>query len=136
MFWFIVLLLLAGGGFYVYSKLREMERQIRAEQEREKELAQQQSVVATETTAPAAQQDASPMAATATVPAAASTAADTDEQKILAAVQRQPGIVQSELYALLPAMSKRQQQQLIKQLADDGKLKRKAHRSSYQLYPA
>ena len=36
MFWFIVLLLVAGAGFYFYQKLSTIEREIRAEQDAER----------------------------------------------------------------------------------------------------
>ena len=36
MFWFIVLLLFVGAGFYFYQKMMTIEREIRAEQEIEK----------------------------------------------------------------------------------------------------
>ena len=36
MFWFIILLLFVGAGFYFYQKMMAIEREIRAEQEIEK----------------------------------------------------------------------------------------------------
>lgn len=142
MLWFILLLIMLGGGFYGYYKLREIEGQIRAEQAREKEQAQRAqkretgegSATPKDQKGAATRQGMRGKNAGAVSPEPSSEAAG--ESAVLRAVQSQPGIVQSDLYAQFPAAGKKQLQQQIKQMADAGHIKRVSHRSSYRLYPA
>ena len=57
------------------------------------------------------------------------------EETILAEVTKQPGIKQTELYLFFAATNKKQLQQLIKEMADNGVLRREKQASSYLLYP-
>ena len=139
MFWFVLLLLLVGGGFYLYQKLVTIEREIRAEQAREK--ASQQASVAPAT---ASRDDAGRPDAEAQ-PGEQERQEDregpaqprgSDEAAILARVREQPGIVQVELYPLFASVDKKQMQKKIRQLADDGLLRRERQPGgSYRLYP-
>lgn len=141
MFWFIVVLLIAGAGFYFYQKMMEVEREIRAEQE-----AGQPSAEAAAPPAPVpepVQEEVSgsslvtpevdKMAAKA-VPV--SDASLSLEDEILAAVENLPGVKQTEIYDSFTDVSKKQLQLLLKELADSGKLKREKKGSGYLLYPA
>lgn len=140
MFWFVLLLLLVGGGFYLYQKLVTIEREIRAEQAQEK--ASQQPPVAA---------SAAPAAAPSGASARPGSTAQTEEQDlqaepamslgseaaaILARVREQPGLVQVDLYPQFPAVDKKQLQKRIRQMADDGLLRRERQPGgSYRLYP-
>lgn len=134
MFWFIVLLLFVGAGFYFYQKMMTIEREIRAEQKIEKahiaavqepdkrmEETPQKTVFDSETSpAPV-------------VPERAETSSL--EATIFAKVTEQPGIKQTELYPLFAATNKKQLQQSIKKMADKGVLRREKQGSSFLLYP-
>ncbi len=147
MFWFIVLLLLAGAGFYFYQKLTKIESEIRAEQDAE----------ITRATAAKAQQDApekardesattkpkadpakvEPVAEKPTAEPVVKTEETSElETQIVAAVVEQPGVKQTELYGKFADINKKQLQTLLKDMADNGALKRKKQGSSYSLYPA
>jgi CHASE3 domain sensor protein len=146
MFWFIVLLLLAGAGFYFYQKMMAIEREIRAEQE----AAQAADIVAAKTTeaetsAGKAEQPTETIDPPVVTPEVESMAAKAEpvvdeslslEDEVIAAVNNLPGVKQSELYNSFGDVSKNQLQKLIKELADSGKLKREKKGSSYLLYPA
>ncbi|NOY13013.1 MAG: hypothetical protein GXP51_04830 [Deltaproteobacteria bacterium] len=136
MLWFIVLLLLAGAGFYFYQKMMTIEREIRAEQAAEKNTEEGPTAVASNS-----EEDADPQIVTAEIgnlTASVDPVADasyTLEDEILEAISNLPGIRQSELYDSFSDVSKKRLQQLLKQLADDGQLKREKQGSSYLLYP-
>jgi hypothetical protein len=142
MFWFIVILLLAGAGFYFYQKLMTIEQEIRAEQEADQ--ATEQPAAAPAQTAPVtAQQETSdsPIVTPEVEKLAAKVAPVADaslslEDEILAAVKNLPGVKQTELYGSFSDVSKKQLQQLIKDLADNGQMKREKKGNSYLLYPA
>lgn len=129
MFWIVLLLILLGGGFYFYQRMVALEREIRAEQEREKELqakqVNQDSVAATEKKQPA------PVDVTADNPAT-----EIAENPILQFVCAHPGVVQADLYADLPQLNKKQAQQMIRELVDAGKIRRERLGSSFKLYLA
>ncbi len=141
MFWFILLLLLAGAGFYFYQKMMDIEREIRAEQEAGKVSAEvaaapvpipkpvQEEVSDSEIVTP----EVDKMTAKAVPVVDASLSL---EDEILAAIENLPGVKQTELYSSFADISKKQLQQQLKDLADSGKLKREKKGSSYLLYPA
>jgi uncharacterized membrane protein len=146
MLWFIVLLLVLGGGFYVYYKLKEIEQQIRDEQAQEKEKTQQEQQQPSELGSSASGD--SHVAAKSAAASVAKPVTETEEQQagdkpavsapeaaILESIQNQPGIVQSDLYPQFPAMNKKRLQELIKRMADEGNITRESYRSSYRLYP-
>ena len=132
MFWFIVLLLFVGAGFYFYQKLMAIEREIRSEQEAEQ---QQMSLSRDAEPAP-------PAGAPAVRP---ETPADLEPSElmppssvagtIMAAVASRPGIRQTELYTHVKEVDKKRLQQTLKELADRGQLRREKQGSSYLLYP-
>jgi len=133
MFWFILLLLLAGAGFYFYQKMMKIEREIRVEQEVE---------MASDTTAqePVVVEDVEPETVAAVVEKKEETSAGGTEQarveeRVLAEIAKQPGIKQTELYTIFSAENKKQLQRVLKEMADSGQLKREKEGSSYLLFP-
>ncbi|HMB17160.1 MAG TPA: hypothetical protein VKN62_12700 [Pelovirga sp.] len=133
MFWFVLLLILLGGGFYFYQRLVALEREIRAEQEREKELQAQQVNEETGVAAPQEKASAPPSPA---ATAAESPATEVVENPILRLICAQPGVVQSNVYAEVPQLNKKQTQQMIRELVDAGKIRRERLGSSFKLYLA
>ena len=133
MFWFVLLLLLVGAGFYFYRKMMSIEREIRAEQEVEMAsdtMAQEPVVVedvASETAAAVVEKKEEASAGE-IEPARV-------EEKVLAAIAKQPGIKQTELYTIFSAENKKQLQRVLKEMADNGQLKREKEGSSYLLFP-
>lgn len=156
MFWFVVLLLLAGAGFYFYQKMMAIEEEIRSEQAAAEDAPSSESTAAPEVTSTPLQQeqkeepsDNQDEAATSDNPivtpevekmtSKAAPVEDADlslEDEILAAVKNLPGVKQTELYSSFSDVSKKHLQQIFKDLADDGKLKREKKGNSYLLYPA
>ena len=134
MFWFVLLLLLVGAGFYFYRKMMSIEREIRAEQEVEMAsdtMAQEPVVVEdveSETAAAVVVEKKEETSAGEIEPARV-------EEKVLAAIAKQPGIKQTELYTIFSAENKKQLQRVLKEMADNGQLKREKEGSSYLLFP-
>lgn len=147
MFWIVVLLLLAGAGFFFYQKMMAIEQEIRAEQEEEsvaeteKPAETEEPPVAEEKVEKVEEETSDPPVVTPEVEKMAAKAEPVDdkeltlEDEILAAVQNLPGIKQTELYSSFSDVSKKQLQQLFKEMDDSGKLKREKKGSSYLLYP-
>jgi CHASE3 domain sensor protein len=146
MFWFIVLLLLAGAGFYFYQKMMAIEREIRSEQEADSGAAQvvaksaqgggtpepevvEQKVSESTIVTPEVEK-----MTTKAEPVADDSSSLEDE--ILAAVKNLPGIKQTELYTSFADINRKQLQQMLKEMDENGKLKREKKGSSYLLYPA
>ncbi|WP_029917624.1 hypothetical protein [Pelobacter seleniigenes] len=130
MFGFLILLLVLGGGFYFYQRLKALEAEIRAEQ-------------ATATPSPSHSDDASPKAEPArpagqvhplVVERAEQTPASAEEI-VLAAVRKNPGLRQTDLYGQVATLGNRQLQVLLKEMAEQGRLQRKKQGSSYLLFP-
>lgn len=141
MFWFIVILLVAGAGFYFYRKMMAIEREIRESQSLEsggaagaptvESTAQSSSAEAPEKVEPlpaGSPQDS------AEVPP--ESPPEPGEGALLAEVIRMPGIPQTELYPLLSGMSRKQAQQLLKNMAEQGRIRREKQGNSYRVYPA
>ncbi len=147
MFWVIVLLLLAGAGFYFYQKMMEIEKEIRAEQDaaqlsgdkKQAKADKEESAVAAEAEAQGA---VDPPVVTPEVEKMAAKAepvvneSQSLEGEILAAVKNLPGVKQTEIYTSFADINKKQLQLLLKEMDDSGKLKREKKGSSYLLYPA
>ncbi len=129
MFWFVLLLILLGLGFYFYQRMVALEQEIRADQAREKE--QQQTDQRSEEPAPFKEASAprTPESAAPVEPAAGVV-----ENPILRLICSQPGVVQSAVYAELPQLNKKQAQQMIRELVDAGKIKRERLGRSFKLY--
>ena len=144
MFWFIVLLLIAGAGFYFYQKLTTIEREIRAEQEAEKEGVAASPAVNTVKSEPERRQEevSDPPIVSSEVERMAVKATPVSgeplslEDEVLSAVNNLPGVMQAELYNSFPDVDKKRLQQVFKELADSGKLRREKQGSSYVLHPA
>jgi hypothetical protein len=130
MFWFVLLLILLGGGFYFYQRLVALEQEIRAEQEREKEL---QAKLVNQEAAVAVAHDKESVPADA---AADNPVAEVVDNPILRLVCAHPGVVQADLYADVPQLNKKQAQQMIRELVDAGKIRRERMGSSFKLYLA
>ncbi len=131
MFWFIILLLLVGAGFYFYQKLISIEREIHAEQEAYNATWQKAEKPLED--APA--ETGSDLEDVSAAPTPESREPLSLEEAILAEVSKQAGVKQVDLYPLFSTTNKKQLQKLIKVLADDGKLRREKQGSSYLLYP-
>lgn len=135
MFWFIVLLLILGAGFYFYQKLMVIEREIRAEQENDL-FAQQESKspeVVDEVQDSVLQPASEPQKVT-NKPAVLQ-GDDALDVMLLEQIRQQPGIKQTELYSLFPDAGKKQLQQLLKEMNDTGRINREKQGSSYLLFP-
>lgn len=135
MFWFIVLLLILGAGFYFYQKLMVIEREIRAEQENDL-FAQQESKspeVVDEVQDSVLQPASEPQKVT-DKPAVLQ-GDDALDVMLLEQIRQQPGIKQTELYSLFPDAGKKQLQQLLKEMNDTGRINREKQGSSYLLFP-
>lgn len=131
MFWFIVLLLVVGAGFYFYQKLISIEREIHAEQE---------AYSATLKKAEMSPEDVSAAKGPDLEKSSSAVHPEKGEatslaEMVCAEVYKQGGIKQTDLYPLFAATNKKQLQRLIKELADDGRLRREKQGSSYLLYP-
>jgi len=134
MFWFIVLLLVVGAGFYFYQKMKSIEREIYAEQKIEP---------VPDTTAQEAEKPPVDVPQTTVFDSETKLSAVPQEElesailepSILAEVAKQPGLKQTDLYPLFAATNKKQLQRLIKEMADAGRLKREKKSSTYLLYP-
>ena len=152
MFWFVLFLLLLGAGFFFYQKLKEVEAEIRDLQdpveEEQPPTAVSPPVAAPAPTEPvaAASPAAEPVPTSEVVEPEAPAAAETLsaqpqggsplQEQIRAAVEREPGIKQTDLYQQFSAMNKKHLQQQVKALADAGQLKREKSGSTFLLYPA
>ena len=147
MFWFVVLLLVLGAGFYFYQKLTAIEREIRAEQVAEKEQVARPQKTEDEDKPPKPELEPQreealdpPFSSPEVEKMTANAAPVPDEgmsteEEIVLAVTNLPGIKQTELYDSFPDVDRKRLQQLVKELADSGKLKREKQGSSYILYP-
>ena len=135
MFWFVLLLILMGGAFYFYQRMRALEQQIRADQALEKERQQSQQQKAN-VPGSSAVSEASEKSAPVVEPESTTSGGQSvdSRQPVISAIQSQPGVLQTDIYGQLPQLSKRQVQQLIRQLTDEGKIRRERSGSSYQLY--
>ena len=131
MFWFIILLLVAGAGFYFYQKLISIEREIHAEQEAYNATLQK----AEKPLEDAPVETSSDLEDVSVAQTPESQEPLSLEEAILAEVSKQAGAKQVDLYRLFSATNKKQLQKLIKGLADDGRLRREKQGSSYLLYP-
>jgi hypothetical protein len=138
MFWFIVLLLVVGAGFYFYQKLISIEQEIHAEQEAYSAALQKAEKtpgeVPTAKEADLEEEELDPEAASPAVTSEPSEPISLAEM-ICAEVNKQTGIKQTDLYPMFATTNKKQLQRLIKELADDGRLRREKRGSSYLLYP-
>ncbi|MFO7766390.1 MAG: helix-turn-helix domain-containing protein [Pelovirga sp.] len=133
MFWIVLFLLLLGGLFYLYQKMKALEQQIRAEQALEKASQQLESTAADSATelASAAQ---NPSRTVSPAPASDGQSINTACDPVLHAIDSQPGVLQADIYDQLRQFKKRQVQQMIRQLVEDGKVRRERAGNSYQLY--
>jgi hypothetical protein len=114
LFFILLLIALIGAGYYVYQRLLELEREIRAEQ--------QVHVGAEESPAIA--------------PGPASSTEVTGvSEKIIGAIEDSPGLAQTELYVKFPEKDRRELQKLLRELDSAGRLRREKKGNSYLLYP-
>lgn len=134
MFWFIVLLLVAGAGFYFYQKLMAIEREIRADQEAEllRDSAPGSDSPIVEEKPVAVETENEPTVAETPVMDRSMTL----EDELLAAVKNLPGIKQTEVYSSFPDVDRKKLQQLLKEFEEKGLLRREKKGSSYSLFPA
>ncbi len=130
MFGFLILLLVLGGGFYFYQRLKALEAEIRAEQ-----ATVAPSASRSDDTPPKAEPDRPAGQAPSLVVARAEQAPASAEEIVLAAVRKNPGLRQTDLYDQVAALGNRQLQVLLKEMAEQGRLQRKKQGSSYLLFP-
>ncbi len=126
MFGFLILLLVLGGGFYFYQRLKALEAEIRAEQA---------SPSPSDDRPPKTEPDRPAGQAPSLVVARAEQAPASAEEIVLAAVRKNPGLRQTDLYGQVAALGNRQLQVLLKEMAEQGRLQRKKQGSSYLLFP-
>lgn len=137
MFWFIILLLIVGGCFYLYQRMMAIEEEIRAGQDLVKKPAEQAFQVSVSDD----EEIVSPPVVTAEVEKMASKAEPVVEEsmsledEVLGAVNNLPGIKQTELYNSFADINKKRLQQLLKDMDDAGQIKREKKGSSYLLFP-
>ncbi len=152
MFWFIVFLLMVGAVFYMYQNLKTMEKEIREEQLRAKEMSRQQKdteVKATpepKTAVTVEEMPADPQKNPEPAEAAVEKNDDSEVSmqvkddsteegnEIISLIKANPGIKQTELYAKVTSMTTKQAQQSLKKMADAGEIKREKVGSSYKLF--
>lgn len=130
MLWFILLLILMGGTFYFYQRMRALEREIQAAQALEKTRQQytpKEAAAGSEPLSP-------PASGLQTASFSAKQPLNSAQDPLVTAIQSQPGVRQADIYAILPELGKRQIQQTIRQLEGEGKIRRERSGSSYQLY--
>ncbi len=140
MFCFIVFLLLVGAGFYFYQKLKAIEAEIRAERKDENVhcSVNQDTVVAdSDNNVFEAESETDVVELEPTTETVSEPIEDemtSTEVAIVAAVEKQSGMKQTALYPLFADISKKQLQQMIKDMNDKGLLRREKKGSSYLLY--
>ena len=130
MFGFLILLLVLGGGFYFFQRLKALEAEIRAEQ-----AAATTSPPHNDKTQTKAEPDRSGGQVHPLVIERAEPTPESPEEIVLAAVRKNPGLRQTELYGQVAALGNRQLQVLLKEMAEQGRLQRKKQGSSYLLFP-
>ena len=129
MFWFIVFLLMLGAVFYMYQNLKTMEKEIREEQLREKELSSQPKAPEPEPAVVKVEEKIQPSGDSDNNSVAA-----TEDNEIVALIKANPGIKQTELYTRVETFNTKQVQQMLKKMADAGEIKRQKEGSSYKLF--
>jgi len=131
MFWFIVLLLVVGAGFYFYQKLILIVREIHAERVAYTVVLQKAEKTPEEV--PEAKEPDPETIPTAVIPEQGEPTSLAE--MICVEVNNQAGIKQTDLYPMFASTNKKQLQRLIKELSDDGRLRREKLGSSYLLFP-
>ncbi len=126
MFWFILLLLVIGAGFYFYSSMKEVDDEIKESR----------------ILFPPGKVEPGPSVVSEAVVAAEPAAVVNDgppagslEAEVLRLVAATPGMKQTDLYPHLADVNKKSIQQMVRVLADDGRIRREKSGSSYLLYP-
>ena len=140
MFCFIVFLLLVGAGFYFYQKLKAIEAEIRAERKDESvHCPASQDSVASDPEKNVFEEEAvvvEPVAKSNVDPKPIKAEMTGNEAAIIAVVKKQAGMKQTDLYVQLADINKKQLQQTVKDMTDNGVLRREKKGSSYLLYIA
>ncbi len=126
MFWFILLLLIIGAGFYFYSSMKEVDDEIK-----ESHLhSPPGKVEPDDPVTPDVVVVVEPEVEIGDEPVAGAL-----ETEILRLVTTTPGMKQTDLYPHLADVNRKTVQQTVKELADAGRLCREKSGSSYLLYP-
>lgn len=125
-FWlFLLLLVLIGWGIYFCHRLKQIEADIRKDLEAT-EIDEDSPV------------DGDEEIVRETSGAYGSAVSDAESDpvgQILTLVGNEPGIKQTEVYSRLSDVPRKSIQELLRKLADDGRIRREKKGSSYQLYP-
>jgi len=136
----VILMLAVLGGWYLWSRLKQLEIEIRRDIE---EKNRHSEVEPEPEPAPEPEADRSVMQARATVTppqtgeaqAAAGDAAALQD-RLLSLVAAEPGLLQTELYRKLPDQAVRVLQAELLNLSRSGRLRREKAGGSYRLFPA
>ena len=121
LFFILLLLALIAGGVYVYQRLVTIEREIRAEQGSENQAE----------TAPEVKPEAPPRPEP--VPVAAVN--ETMDSRIMRLIEETPGLSQTELYEEFADTERRDIQKLLREMDQQGRLRREKKGNSYRLHP-
>lgn len=128
-FLFIILLLVIGGAIYFYNRLQIIEEEIR----REIAAAESRAKAAKSTDEKVSAAPAADVKATAEPLAVVATAVQDDNQ-VVQAIGAQPGLRQTELYERCPGLPKRQIQAEVRNLVEQGQVRREREGSTYRLF--
>lgn len=128
-FFILLLLALIAGGYYVYQRLLTIEREIRADQ---RALAEEQDTPLETHTEDAGDE---PVAAAVVSVEETASAGNSLEDRILALVEESPGMSQPQLYAAFADGDRRELQKLLREMDQQGRLRREKKGNSYRLHP-
>ena len=128
LFFILLLIAMIAAGYYVYQRLLQVEREIRADQ---------RALVPEENSPTLDAGINSPVPASESkLDASAGLALELGiQERSGQAVEENPGLSQPELYAQFPAEDRRELQKLLRELDQSGQLRREKKGSSYRLYP-
>jgi len=109
----------AAGGYYCYRRLQGMEQEIRDEQKKSPDPPEPEEIKSG-SAGDSGGQERAIVSSLAT--------------QLVFLAQAEPGILQTELYRRFPGENRRTLQELLRQLADEGRLRREKVKSSFRIY--
>jgi len=136
---YLLILLLGVGLWYVVRKLRELEAEIRRDIEEknrssEEEDAGGEKVTPADNDQPNQQRDLTPKPDR-TLAEKTEEGPTAIDLRVLALVAEFPGLLQTELYGRLPDLNRRELQQLLLKLDREGRIRREKQGGSYRVFP-
>jgi len=126
--WFVIAAGAAGGCYYGYRKLQQVEEEIREELQAKGLMAEQQVAVPGKQTKPVSSKSVPPIKK-----AEAKAVRGSLEERILAEVKASPGMLQTELYKCFPDSERKALQAALLKMDKAGTLKRSKEKSTYRL---